>query len=276
MTQPAIAAAMGISLSTANRAHMAYETRVASRRSSRSQRAAANTRKCGVAEDKVLARTVCRMAGAGEMLNIHDLKAAYEKTIGHATSDSTVYNLLHRRGWRKLMPRLFHPKRDLAMQNAFKKNRFPDAVKKARRVAARRGRRLRIMFADEARFGRMNRIRRCRAPIGTRPRGRCPIHPRIHLFVGGDLSQGRHLRVFDHADLVLGVACFRPDQHAQGRWLADACDQAHRSVDRSRRATETLKQGVLDLEKLTSGLPRGSPSRPGSCLNANRQSDSFT
>jgi hypothetical protein len=36
------------------------------------------------------------------MLNIHDLKAAYEKAIGHATSDSTVYNLLHRHGWRKL------------------------------------------------------------------------------------------------------------------------------------------------------------------------------
>jgi Winged helix-turn helix len=35
------------------------------------------------------------------------LKAAYE-VIGHATSDSTVYNLLHRHGWRKLMPRPFH------------------------------------------------------------------------------------------------------------------------------------------------------------------------
>lgn len=39
----------------------------------------------------------------------------------------------------------------------------------ARRAAARRGRRLRIMFADEARFGRMNRPRPCWAPLGTRP-----------------------------------------------------------------------------------------------------------
>jgi hypothetical protein len=39
------------------------------------------------------------------MLNIHDLKAAYEKAIGHATSNSTVYNLLTRHGWRKLMPK---------------------------------------------------------------------------------------------------------------------------------------------------------------------------
>jgi transposase len=42
-------------------------------------------------------------------------------------------------------------------------------VRKARRAAARRGRRLRIMFADEARFGRINRPRPCWAPIGTRP-----------------------------------------------------------------------------------------------------------
>jgi hypothetical protein len=73
--------------------------------------------------DDLLAR-FAKAAGTGEMLNIHDLKAAYEKAIGHATSDSTVYDLLHRHGWRKLMPRPFHPKRDLAAQNAFKKTAF--------------------------------------------------------------------------------------------------------------------------------------------------------
>ena len=42
-------------------------------------------------------------------------------------------------------------------------------MRAARRAAARRGRRLRIMFADEARFGRINRPRPCWAPTGTRP-----------------------------------------------------------------------------------------------------------
>ena len=42
-------------------------------------------------------------------------------------------------------------------------------MKRARRIAARRGRSLRVMFADEARFGRMNCPRPCWAPIGTRP-----------------------------------------------------------------------------------------------------------
>ena len=74
-----------------------------------------------LAEEKALLARFAKAAGAGEMLNIHDLKAAYEQAIGHATSDSAVYNLLHRYGWRKLMPRPFHPKRDLAAQDTFKK-----------------------------------------------------------------------------------------------------------------------------------------------------------
>jgi Winged helix-turn helix len=72
-------------------------------------------------EEKALLARFAKAAGAGEMLNIHDLMAGYQKAIGHATSDSTVYNLPRRHGWRKLIPRLLHPKRDLAAQNAFKK-----------------------------------------------------------------------------------------------------------------------------------------------------------
>jgi hypothetical protein len=53
--------------------------------------------------------------------NSHDLKAADEQAIGHSTSNSTIYNLLARHGWRKLMPRAFRPNRDIAAQSAFKK-----------------------------------------------------------------------------------------------------------------------------------------------------------
>src|SRR5580700_524013 len=77
-----------------------------------------------LAAEKALLECFAEAAGAGEMLNIHDLKAAYEQAIGHATSNSTIYNLLARHGWRKLMPRPFHPKRDIAAQEAFKKTAF--------------------------------------------------------------------------------------------------------------------------------------------------------
>ena len=115
---------MGVSLSTVNRAHMAYDhggIKALKPKPSGGRKRENMT----LAEEKTLLRRFAKAAGAGEMLNIHDLKAAYEKAIGHATSNSTVYNLLARHGWRKLMPRPFHPKRDIAAQNAFKKTIFP-------------------------------------------------------------------------------------------------------------------------------------------------------
>jgi hypothetical protein len=72
-------------------------------------------------EEKTLLGRFAKAAGAGEMLNVHDLQAGYEKAIGHPTSKSTVYNLLDRHDWRKLMPRPFHPDRDIQAQNDFKK-----------------------------------------------------------------------------------------------------------------------------------------------------------
>ena len=123
MTQPAIAEAMGVSLSTVNRAHMSYD--LGGIKALKPKPIGGRKREnMTLAEERALLDRFAKAAGAGEMLNIHDLKAAYEKAIGHETSNSTVYNLLARHGWRKLMPRPFHPKRDIAAQNAFKKTAF--------------------------------------------------------------------------------------------------------------------------------------------------------
>jgi hypothetical protein len=67
-------------------------------------------------EEKALLAQFAKAAGAGDLSNIHDLKAAYEQAIGHSTSNSTIYNLLARHGWRKLMPHPFRPNRDIAAQ----------------------------------------------------------------------------------------------------------------------------------------------------------------
>ena len=123
MTQPLIAAAMGVSLSTVNRAHMAYDhggLEALKPRPSGGRKRENMT----LEEEKALLARFAQAAGAGEMLNIHDLKAAYEEAIRHETSKSTIYNLLARHGWRKLMPRPFHPRRDIEAQNAFKKMVF--------------------------------------------------------------------------------------------------------------------------------------------------------
>jgi len=105
MTQPAIAEAMGVSLSTVNRAHMAYDQ--GGLKALEPKPVGGRQREnMTVAEEKTLLVRFAKFAGSGEMLNIHDLKAAYEKAIGHETSNS------------------IHPKRDLAAQNAFKKTAF--------------------------------------------------------------------------------------------------------------------------------------------------------
>ena len=124
MTQPLIATAMGVSLSTVNRAHMAYDQGGVSMRSSRKPIGGRKRENMTLEDEKALLARFAKAAGAGEMLNIHDLKAAYEKAIGHETSKSTIYNLLARHGWRKLMPRPFHPRCDIAAQNTFKKMAF--------------------------------------------------------------------------------------------------------------------------------------------------------
>src|SRR5271170_6726779 len=101
MTQLAIAAAMGVSLSTVNRAHMAYDE--GGIKALKPKPIGGRQREnMTLSEEKALLARFGKAAGAGEMLNIHDLEAAYEQAIGHPTSNSTVYNLLARHVWRKL------------------------------------------------------------------------------------------------------------------------------------------------------------------------------
>ena len=67
------------------------------------------------------------------------------------------------------------------------KKGFRQDVKKARRIAAARRRALRVMFADEARFGRMNRPRPCWAPAGVRPKVACQL-VREFIYLYGAVS----------------------------------------------------------------------------------------
>src|SRR5262249_17105242 len=94
MTQPAIAEAMGVSLSTVNRAHMAYDGGgiKALKPKPIGGRQRENMTLSG---EKALLACFAKAAGAGEMLNVHDLKAADEQAIGHPTSNSTIYNFLN-------------------------------------------------------------------------------------------------------------------------------------------------------------------------------------
>lgn len=62
-----------------------------------------------------------RRAQAGGMLSVAEIEQAYRQRCGKEVARSTVYRLLERHGWRKLVPRPRHPKADVAAQAAFKK-----------------------------------------------------------------------------------------------------------------------------------------------------------
>jgi transposase len=122
-TQPEISELIGVSLSTVNRAHMAYDNGGVSALRPKPTGGRRNEN-MKLEEEKAFLAKFAKAAGAGELLNVSELKIAYEKAIGRPTSNSTVYNLLARHQWRKLMPRPFHPDRNIEAQNAFKKRVF--------------------------------------------------------------------------------------------------------------------------------------------------------
>jgi transposase len=60
-------------------------------------------------------------ARAGGILVVTEIKDALEARLGRTVALASVYNLLHRNDWRKLVPDKRHPKSDQEAQEAFKK-----------------------------------------------------------------------------------------------------------------------------------------------------------
>jgi transposase len=60
-------------------------------------------------------------AAQGDIVTVKLIHLAFEQHIGHTVDDSTIYRLLQRHQWRKVMPRSFHPDADPEAQATFKK-----------------------------------------------------------------------------------------------------------------------------------------------------------
>ena len=73
-------------------------------------------------EEKEFLAPFFAQAQDGEIATVADIWRAFEQRVGHQVDDSTVYRLLDRHGWRKLMPGPRHPQSDPQAQEHFKKN----------------------------------------------------------------------------------------------------------------------------------------------------------
>lgn len=65
-------------------------------------------------------------AEKGQIVETSEIKKAYDEKIGHETGHGQIYCVLHRHGWRKVMPRSKHPKKasDEAIEASKKLKQF--------------------------------------------------------------------------------------------------------------------------------------------------------
>ena len=74
-----------------------------------------------VAEETELLAKFRGESESGKLVVVGKIKAAYEEKCGHEVAESTIYRLLERHGFRKIVPYKRHPKSNKKEQEAFKK-----------------------------------------------------------------------------------------------------------------------------------------------------------
>ena len=70
-----------------------------------------NRRNMSIDEEKAFLEPYRERAEQGQMLDVREIAAAYEKRVGHRIGKGQIYRVLQRHGWRKVMPRSRHPKK---------------------------------------------------------------------------------------------------------------------------------------------------------------------
>ena len=70
-----------------------------------------NRRNLSYEEEEAILAPFREKAIKGEMIEISAIERAYREAVGHSIGGSQIYYVLHRHGWRKVMPRSRHPKK---------------------------------------------------------------------------------------------------------------------------------------------------------------------
>jgi hypothetical protein len=106
--------------------------------------------------------------------------------------ETTIYRLLKRHEWRKLVPRPFHPKADKEKQELFQQN-FATLVEEVIQSRDPKDKRPVLKMAqDEACLGRISITRRSWAPKHIRPHvPKQLVHEYIYVYAGVAPKEGR-------------------------------------------------------------------------------------
>ncbi|WP_088779421.1 IS630 family transposase [Streptococcus pneumoniae] len=123
-----------------------------------------------VEEEKAFLARHLKAAEAGEFVTIDALFQAYKKELGRSYTRDAFYQLLKRHGWRNITPRPEHPRKADAQTIVASKNKISiQEDKKKRFKYSRRFRKVRLMYQDDAGFGRISKLGSCWSPIGVGP-----------------------------------------------------------------------------------------------------------
>jgi transposase len=68
-----------------------------------------NRRNMSYEEESEFLSTFEKRAHNGQIVETSDIKQSYEALVGHSIGGSQIYRVLHRHGWRKIMPHSQHP-----------------------------------------------------------------------------------------------------------------------------------------------------------------------
>ena len=90
-------------------------------------------------QEAELLKPFLQEAGIGGILVVGEIKPKLEAALGREMGLSTLYKLLHRHNWRKLVPDKRHPQSDPAAQEVFKKN-SPKHLRKSAQTGRRANR----------------------------------------------------------------------------------------------------------------------------------------
>lgn len=80
-------------------------------------------------EEAVFLKQFTQSAEAGQVIEVRQIHQAYEEAVGHPVTRGAIYYMLHKHGWRKVMPRSKHPKKASEDEiQAYKKNQGEDIL----------------------------------------------------------------------------------------------------------------------------------------------------
>ena len=122
LTLPRVGEMIGRSRATVARFHAEFRVWLSGRQDKEKNWGGRRRAYLTFEEEKEFLSGFFEAASRGGILVVSEVRTALEKKLGQKVAETTVYRMMARHGWRKIVPRRRHPKANESAQEGFKKN----------------------------------------------------------------------------------------------------------------------------------------------------------